>query len=847
MQVVVRDPNKGYLDCYLWVPRSYINVEGTKRSLTHVFTEYGGAQKVITLYQEAPHHLLVPRAFWEPGALPFEVVDCRPLSHTLIPFVSRVQLDHRVQLDTNGQHALLPTGEDVQRKSFNAMQEAMGGVLQLGCVSGDTVICVNRAGKGFKTTVAKALRSARSTWRSDIPTYIRADVGERIGLVQVLAFLPKGERLTYCLKLENESELRLTGDHEVLTPRGYVPLNNLSVGDVVVVEGSRKGSARKKKIAYRRLGGFDHHPYSRFQTRSHVIEEHRAVAEAELNGLSLDIFRARCKSGDTEGLSFIDPEHFHVHHKDENIYNNVPDNLEVVPTEEHLRKHRPGFKAFGYGELHHSRVVSIKEHGIEPVYDIACVAPHHNFVANGVVVHNCGKGKTCIALHHIAESKVPALVMVDNTQLMEQWSKEIEHLIEVPGGVGLIAEGQKDWRRGLVLGTYISVANWADTMPEEVRRWFGNIYWDEGHHLSAPVFSKTAALFYGRRYCLTATPERDDGFHIIADMHVGKVLHKDLRQPLKSRFIFYWTGLELDLADPNCDVLDKNQEVHTSKVFKYFGRWRTRLGRILQDCTDAVQAGRKVLVVCSSVDEVVNLMALWTRGPNTPLITDVPYPSPQDVGETLLPYALGPVEAQRLQRNVEKQRRLVGQARTNGTSPQRLQEMEERLVTLETDWARFKVYQKLEYENDRRRRTFIRALTPEPSTAGFMTAEVPAVTRQEFVRTRLVTFAIMKYGKEGLDAPHLDTILVSTPFSNRGGLQQLMGRITGRPLPGKKTCLVVFYRDNIGIMHGMCDKLEKHLRQWPIDEGGPLEHEYMNHPKRKQWQKTASLKDAFGQ
>lgn len=591
MQVVVRDPSKGYLDCYLWVPRSYINVEGTKRSLTHVFTEYGGAQRVITLYQEAPHHLLVPRAFWEPGSLPFEVVDCRPLSYALIPFVSRVQLDHRVQLDTNGQHALLPTGDDVQHKSFNAMQDAMGGVLQLGC----------------------------------------------------------------------------------------------------------------------------------------------------------------------------------------------------------------------------------------------------------------GKGKTCIALHHIAESKMPALVMVDNTQLMEQWSKEIERLIEVPGGVGLIAEGQKDWKRGLVLGTYISVANWADTMPEEVRRWFGNVYWDEGHHLSAPVFSKTAPLFYGRRYCLTATPERDDGFHIIADMHVGKVLYKDLRQPLKSRFIFYWTGLELDLADPNCDVLDKNQEVHTSKVFKYFGRWRARLSRILQDCSDAVQAGRKVLVVCSSVDEVVNLMALWTRGPNTPLITDIPYPSPQDVGETILPYALGPVEAQRLQRNVEKQRRLVEQARTNGTAQKRLQEMEDRLVTVETDWARFKVYQKLEYENDRRRRTFIRALTAEPSTAGFMTAEVPAVTRQEFVRTRLVTFAIMKYGKEGLDAPHLDTILVSTPFSNRAGLQQLMGRITGRPLPGKKTCLVVFYRDNIGIMHGMCDKLEKHLRQWPIDEGGPFEHEYINHPKRKQWQKTASLKDAFGQ
>jgi hypothetical protein len=591
MKVVVRDPSKGYLDTWLWVPRSYVNVEGTKRSLTHAFTEYGGAQRVITMYQEAPYHLLVPRAFWDPGQLPFEVVDCRPLNYARIPFVSHVRLDHRLQVGEDGNPALLPTGDDVQNKSFNALDRTMGGVLQLAC----------------------------------------------------------------------------------------------------------------------------------------------------------------------------------------------------------------------------------------------------------------GKGKTPTALHHIAMSQAPALVMVDNTQLMEQWSKEIGRFLYVPGDVGIIADGKKEWQKGLVLGTYISVANWADTMPEEVRRWFGNVYWDEGHHLSAPVFSKTASLFYGRRYCLTATPERDDGYHIIADMHVGKVLHKDLTQPLRSRFIFYWTELELDLADPNCDVLDKNKEVHTSKVFKYFGRWRNRLWKLLQDCIDAVQAGRKVLLVCSSVDEVVNLMAMWTRGATTPLITDIPYPTPQEVGEMLLPYPLGPVEAERLLRNIGKQRKTVEQAHANGASPQKLTEMEGRLASMESDYARFEVYRKVENENDRRRRIFIRALTNEPSTAGFMTAEVPAKTRQEFVRTRDITFAIMKYGKEGLDAPHLDTILVSTPFSNRGGLQQLMGRITGRPLPGKKKCIVVFYRDNIGVMHGMCDKLEKHLRQWPVDEGGPFEHEYINHPKRKQWQKTASLKDAFGQ
>lgn len=592
MYVVKRDPNKGYIDNWLWVPRGFINVPGTMQSLTHTFTDrYSNTSKVITLYREAPHHLLVPRAFWTPSGLPFEVVDCRPTHYAKVDFVSRIKLDHRIQANSAGQHELLPTGDDVQLKSLNAMQASMGGVLQLAC----------------------------------------------------------------------------------------------------------------------------------------------------------------------------------------------------------------------------------------------------------------GKGKTVVALQHIAESQMPALVMVDNTQLMEQWRKEIDALLDVPGGIGIIAEGKKDWQHGLVLGTYISVANWAESMPESVCRWFGGVYWDEGHHLSAPVFSKTAAIFYGRRYCLTATPERDDGYHIIADLHVGRVLYKDLTQPLKARFIFYWTGLELDLTDPACDVLDKNKEIHSSKVFVYCGRWRARLYRIIQDCIDAVQAGRRVIVVGSSVDEVVNLMAIWTRGANTQLITDLPYPQPQDVEETLSPLPLDRKQAERLEKALDKKQKAITREREqNGLTP-RLQNMEGELASMLQDWSRYLVYKKCESQHEKNRRNFIRALASEQSTAGFMTQEVPVKVRHSFVRTRQVLFAIMKYGKEGLDAPKLDTILVSSPFSNRGGLQQLMGRITGRPLPGKKRCMVVFYRDNIGVMHGMCDKLEKHLRQWPLDEGGPFDYEHINNPARMKWQKTPDLKTALGQ
>jgi len=45
-----------------------------------------------------------------------------------------------------------------------------------------------------------------------------------------------------------------------------------------------------------------------------------------------------------------------------------------------------------------SRVISVSSKGVERTYDIQCQHPHHNFVANGIVVHNSGKSLGAIFL-----------------------------------------------------------------------------------------------------------------------------------------------------------------------------------------------------------------------------------------------------------------------------------------------------------------------------------------------------------------------------------------------------------------------------------------------------------------
>lgn len=125
-------------------------------------------------------------------------------------------------------------------------------------------------------------------------------------------------------------------------------------------------------------------------------------------------------------------ENTDVHHKDGNKFNHTPTNLVWKNRSQHRADHASernrlglsGWKASGIhprGMLgkHHTaatkqriaatlskkrweqpanhRVISIKKMGIKPVFDME-VAQTHNFVANGVFVHNCGKSTVWDAL-----------------------------------------------------------------------------------------------------------------------------------------------------------------------------------------------------------------------------------------------------------------------------------------------------------------------------------------------------------------------------------------------------------------------------------------------------------------
>lgn len=451
----------------------------------------------------------------------------------------------------------------------------------------------------------------------------------------------------------------------------------------------------------------------------------------------------------------------------------------------------------------------------------------------GVLQLACGKGKTVVALDFAARRRVPLLIILDTTELMRQWSEEIAEHLEVPDGVGLIQGEVFDWKKPIVIATYHTLANKAHLLSEEVRRWFGTIVWDEAHHIAAPKFSRTADLFYGLRLGLTATVDRDDGYHVIYNFHLGKVIYKNLMQELKPKLYFVWTGMGLDATNPlvQAAARDRNGELHIGKIASYLGSWPQRIDFVLNQVRQAVVNDRKVLVLSKSVDALVNLLAAWNNA-QQPLITDIPFHTAQDVGETTPPAELDGRTLKKVWKQLNTCAANIAKAQAHGQTVALQGELIKK-AQLEQLLEAHRVYKKCEASWNKERSAYLKGLLGQQSTAGLMIYKVKPDQRAKMLREKKVTFAVMKYGREGLNERSLDTIIVNEPLSSANSLQQLMGRVL-RKKGGKQEPVVVFLEDDIGPFIGMCKKLRTHLSSWPADQNGPLAYENIGHIVRRQ-------------
>jgi superfamily II DNA or RNA helicase len=107
------------------VPNTHPKIASLKRGYTYMLptVDESNQPSYLNLWKEAPNHLIIPRT----AKLDLDITDLRPNYNKVNPkLFSRIKLDYK--------------GGDTQKKSVDAALKAKGGVLNLACGKGKTVV-----------------------------------------------------------------------------------------------------------------------------------------------------------------------------------------------------------------------------------------------------------------------------------------------------------------------------------------------------------------------------------------------------------------------------------------------------------------------------------------------------------------------------------------------------------------------------------------------------------------------------------------------------------------------------------------------------------------------------------
>lgn len=295
-----------------------------------------------------------------------------------------------------------------------------------GCIDGDASVSVRYDDK--PSTQIMKLSNAFRIWQQDADRRshmkIKCLVNDRFAYVAPVSIVDSGIKQCLKLVLDDGTELCLTPDHEVLTSAGWKLAKDIETNDLIICNGEEQ-----KCLNCGNTHDLISYTYSKFKGYCRKCMYKLCNGKTYKNG---DIF----KTIDKEGYVWLwgnslksHPnynngirEHIYVmshyigrpidtsvecvHHIDHNRQNNDISNLQLLTIEEHYKVHidtatsnlpqnsldyvvRKG-KIIRYVPVT-KRIVRIESAGDIHVFDIKFEGDIHNFVANGIVVHNCGK------------------------------------------------------------------------------------------------------------------------------------------------------------------------------------------------------------------------------------------------------------------------------------------------------------------------------------------------------------------------------------------------------------------------------------------------------------------------
>jgi superfamily II DNA or RNA helicase len=223
----------------------------------------------------------------------------------------------------------------------------------------------------------------------------------------------------------------------------------------------------------------------------------------------------------------------------------------------------------------------------------------------GLMLAGCGTGKTNMGIHAIARYKVPTLIIVHKTFLMEQF---IDRLITFTNikrrDIGILQQKKEELDKPIVIATIQSLLK-KDLSDERYKR-FGFILIDEVHHMGARNFSRFF-LQMTTKYMLGISAERQraDGLYKIINWFMGPILHYE-KQPVNENVIvkrYFYRSLD----EKHCRIIHhKNiEDFNRSKMVTNLINIPMRNKFIYKSILELFDQGKTILFLSGRLDHIM--------------------------------------------------------------------------------------------------------------------------------------------------------------------------------------------------------------------------------------------------
>jgi len=234
--------------------------------------------------------------------------------------------------------------------------------------------------------------------------------------------------------------------------------------------------------------------------------------------------------------------------------------------------------------------------------------------ANHLLEHDIGTlsattafGKTVVALYVLAQRQVNTLIVVHRRQLLDQWLERIAMFLNVQKNqIGKIGGG-KNKPTGIIDVAIMQSLTKNNEVDDLVAN-YGQVIFDECHHLSAKSFEKVANACKAKYVLgLSATLTRKDGHHPIVFMQCGPIRYQvsakqqALVRPFDHVVIQRFTEFTIH------ETPESQGQIAIHAIYQALMEDEARNQLILADIQQALDEGRSPIVLTERKEHVTLL------------------------------------------------------------------------------------------------------------------------------------------------------------------------------------------------------------------------------------------------